>query len=225
MDPRERHPRSLSPQALAIAGWSALIVAGCLFLVIAWNVSGRTALVELDTKAAAWLHAHATPGLTTFLLAFTHLNSTLAISAYSCLFAILLARLREWYWILTLALAVGGGLALNAALKLAYERARPRFDDPLLTLATYSFPSGHTAGAVVFYGVLAAFLVSRFYDRRRRAACVGGAIGAVALVAFSRIYLGAHYLSDVVAAVCSSTAWLALCLSAVHGLVRRKMQT
>jgi undecaprenyl-diphosphatase len=49
-----------------------------------------------------------------------------------------------------------------------------------------------------------------------------GAIAAVMLVAFSRIYLGAHYLSDVVAAVCSSTAWLALCLMSVHGLTRRR---
>ncbi|HEU5317074.1 MAG TPA: VTT domain-containing protein, partial [Chloroflexota bacterium] len=132
-----------------------------------------------------------------------------------------LARMREKYWILTLWLAVGGGLLLNWLLKLSYERARPRFDDPLLTLTTYSFPSGHTAGAVVFYGVLAAFLVSRFHQPWKRLACVTGAVVAVALVAFSRMYLGAHYLSDVLAAICSSTAWLVLCLASVHALVRR----
>jgi undecaprenyl-diphosphatase len=110
-------------------------------------------------------------------------------------------------------------------LKHAYERARPVFDKPVVELATYSFPSGHTAGAVVFYGVLAAFLVSRFYDRRKRSACVIVAIAVVTLVAFSRLYLGAHYLSDVVAAACASTAWLVLCLSAVHHLVRRNMGT
>jgi membrane-associated phospholipid phosphatase len=76
---------------------------------------------------------------------------------------------------------------------------------------------------VVFYGVLAAFLVSRFYDPRVRAACVVAAIAAIALVAFSRMYLGAHYLSDVMAAACSSTVWLVLCLSMVHGYVRRRM--
>jgi uncharacterized membrane protein YdjX (TVP38/TMEM64 family) len=66
--------------------------------------------------------------------------------------------------------------------------------------------------------------VSRFYDARRRAACVAGAIAAVALVAFSRLYLGAHYLSDVVAAVCSSTAWLVLCLAGGHALVRGRLK-
>jgi hypothetical protein len=115
-------------------------------------------------------------------------------------------------------------MLLNLLLKQAYERLRPRFDDPLVTLDTYSFPSGHTAAAVAFYGVLAAFLVSRFHDARRRAAIVAVAMGAVALVAFSRLYLGAHYLSDVVAAACSSTAWLVLCLAFGHALVRGRLK-
>jgi uncharacterized membrane protein YdjX (TVP38/TMEM64 family) len=115
-------------------------------------------------------------------------------------------------------------LLLNVILKLAYERLRPKFETPLVELATYSFPSGHTSAAVAFYGVLAAFLVSRFYDRRRRAACVAGAIAAVALVGFSRIYLGAHYLSDVLAAACAATVWLVLCLAGGHALVRKRLQ-
>ena len=225
MDLRKSHPPSLSPQGLAIAGWSAFAVAASLFLVISWNLGAATPLVLLDAKVAAWLHARATPGLTSVVLAVTHLNSTVAISAFSVAFGVVLARMREWYWMLTLALAVSGGLAHNALLKLAYERKRPHFDEPLVTLATYSFPSGHTAGAVLFYGVLAAFLVSRLYDRRRRIACVAAAVAAIVLVAFSRIYLGAHYLSDVLAAACSSTAWLVLCLSAVHRLVRRRMES
>jgi membrane-associated phospholipid phosphatase len=217
----ESRPHSLSPRALSAAGWTAFIIAGCIFLAIAWSVSGRTPLVALDARVASWLHAHASPGLTSLMLAVTHANSTIAISAWSVAFGLVLARMREWYWLLTLALAVAGGLLLNVLLKHAYERARPRFDDPPVTLDSYSFPSGHTAGAVVFYGVLAAFLVSRFHNKRLRAAIVTLAAAAVALVAFSRMYLGAHYLSDVAAAACSSTAWLVLCLHTVHGWVRR----
>lgn len=224
MELDKRHPPSLSPRALAIAGWSAFVVAGVLFLAIAWNVTGRGPLAALDAELADWLHAQGTPWLAGFFLALTHLHSTVAIVLWSIAFAALLARLREWYWILTLGAAVGGVLLVNVLLKYAYERLRPRFDDPLVELATYSFPSGHTAGAVAFYGVLAAFLVSRYYDARRRAACVSLAIAAVALVAFSRLYLGAHYLSDVVAAACSSTAWLVLCLAAGHALVRERLR-
>jgi undecaprenyl-diphosphatase len=142
----------------------------------------------------------------------------------SVVFAFTLARMREWYWMMSVALAVAGGLLLNVVLKHAYERARPRFDDPFLTLETYSFPSGHTAGATVFYGVLSAFLVSRTSEHRRRAAWVAAAGVAIALVAFSRIYLGAHYLSDVLAAACSSTAWLVLSLATVRAIVHRRME-
>jgi uncharacterized membrane protein YdjX (TVP38/TMEM64 family)/membrane-associated phospholipid phosphatase len=224
MDLRRRHPRSLSPRALAIAGWSAFVIAGMLFLAIAWNVSAPSALVALDARVAEWLHAHGRPSLIAFLVAVTHLHSIAAMCLWTAVFGAVLARLRERIWILTLAAAVGGAMLVNLALKAIYERARPRFDDPLLELGTYSFPSGHTAAAVAFYGVLAAFLVSRFYDARRRAACVAGAIAAVALVAFSRIYLGAHYLSDVVGAVCSSTAWLVLCLAGGHAIVRKRLK-
>lgn len=223
MDLHKPHPPSLSPRALAIAGWGAFALAGALFLAIAWSVSRGSPLLALDEGVSEWVQARHSPGLTAFLLAVTHLNSLAAIGAWSAVFGLVLARMREWYWMLTLGVAVGGAMLLNLLLKLAYERLRPSFENPLLVLDTYSFPSGHTAAAVAFYGVLAAFLVSRFYDSRTRAACVAGAIAAVTVVAFSRVYLGVHYLSDVVAAVCSSTVWLVLCLAAGHALVRGRL--
>ena len=224
VDPHRPHPPSLSPRLLSIAGWSAFALAGALFLAIAWNVTARTALVALDGRIATWLHQHGSGPLTAFFLAVTNLHSPAAMAAWSLIFAAFLARLREWYWILTLAAAVAGGMLVNTFLKASYERLRPHFDDPLLVLQSFSFPSGHTAGAVLFYGVLAAFLVSRLYDARRRAVIVAAAVLAVALVAFSRMYLGAHYLSDAVAAACSSIVWLVLCLSGGHALVRGKLR-
>lgn len=223
MDLRKPHPHSLSPRGLAIAGWGAFALAGILFLAIAWNVTAGSALVTLDARIAHWLHQHGHPLLISFLLGVTHLNSTVAIGAWSLVFGAWLARRGERLWMLTLGLSVGGAMLLNLLLKSAFERVRPRFDDPLLELGTYSFPSGHTAASVAFYGVLAAFLVSRTCDTRRRAACVAVAIAAVALVAFSRLYLGAHYLSDVLAAMCSSTAWLVLCLATGHALARGRL--
>jgi membrane-associated phospholipid phosphatase len=216
-------PHSLAPHALAIAGWVAFAVAGATFFALAWDVASRAPLVLLDARVASWLHAHHVPALTSFMLFVTHANSTVAVFAYTAAFAVALYRMGERYWILTLALVMGGGMTLNVMLKHAYERARPVFEDPLITLASYSFPSGHTAGATLFYGVLAAFLVTRFFDRGIRALCVAVAIAAVLLVGFSRMYLGAHFLSDVLAATCSSIAWLVLCLSSVHALVRRRM--
>jgi uncharacterized membrane protein YdjX (TVP38/TMEM64 family)/membrane-associated phospholipid phosphatase len=219
-------PHSLSPRALAIAGWTALLICGVLFLAIAWNVNTRSALVAMDAKVADVLHAdaHASGMRAAFFLGITHLHSPIGIAIWSAIFGAVLWRLRERYWLLTLAVTVAGGLFINFILKNAYERLRPRLDEPFFSLDSYSFPSGHTAGAMLFYGVLAAFLVSRFFDWRRRTACVAAAGMMVALVAFSRLYLGAHYLSDVLAAACSSLVWLVLCLSAGHALVRHTLR-
>jgi membrane-associated phospholipid phosphatase len=214
---------SLSPRALAVTGWVALALAIAAFATLAWNVSARTSVVLLDARVTEWFVTHRTAAATAVMLAITQAHSLLAIATGSVVFAAALARLREWYWMLTLALAVGGGVGLNALLKLAFERARPHMEDPLLILDSYSFPSGHAAAATVFYGVLAAFLVSRTWRHDLRALAVAMAILATSLVALSRVYLGVHYVSDVVAAMCSSTAWLVLCLSAVHRLVRRRM--
>jgi undecaprenyl-diphosphatase len=213
-------PPSLSPRGLWIVGWSGAVVAGVIFLSLAWEVATYAPIVTLDTNIANWLHRHGTPELTAFMIAVTMFHSIAGSSMLCVIFAIVLARLREWYWLLTLALSMGGGIALNTLLKHAYARVRPYFEDPWVSLSTYSFPSGHTASAALFYGVLCAFLVSRFYAVRQRAACIVGAVLAVTLVGFSRMYLGAHYLSDVLAAACSSAVWLVLCISAVNSLVR-----
>jgi membrane-associated phospholipid phosphatase len=219
----EPQPHSLSPRGIAIAGWSAFLVAGATFMALAWNVASRAPLVQLDDAVAAAMGPLRTVFMTHAMLVWTHLHSIAAMILWTVVFGAFLARRRQFYWLLTLALAMIGGMLLNVALKFAYERARPTMDEALVTLHTFSFPSGHTAAATTFYGVLAAYLVSRTSNPTARAAAVLGAIAAIALVAFSRVYLGAHYMSDVLAATCSSTAWLALCLSSVHALVRRHM--
>jgi undecaprenyl-diphosphatase len=208
---------------MTIIGWCALVLTGWLFLAIAWDVANHSQLVFLDAKVAAWLHSHATPTLTQLMLAVSSIHSAAGIAAMSAILAFAMWRMREWWWMLSLALVVLGGIALNLLLKQAYERARPHFDDPMISLESFSFPSGHASGATAFWGIAAAFLVSRHYERGKREAIVWLAIGMVALVALSRMYLGAHYLSDVLAAIASTAAWLVLCLATVRGVVHRRL--
>ena len=139
---------------------------------------------------------------------------TLAASAY-----LWIKRIRVW--VLTLMLAVFGGILLNFLLKHVFARQRPHFDDPLLTPTTYSFPSGHTLMATVFYGTLCALIMSRIVSWRWRVVTILAAGVMILLVGFSRIYLGAHYLSDVLAAIAEGLAWIAFCLLAVGELERR----
>jgi membrane-associated phospholipid phosphatase len=125
-------------------------------------------------------------------------------------------------WALFGSTAVLGGMLLNTLLKLAFHRERPTFSGLSAALHTFSFPSGHTMAATLLYGVLAAYAIARLRSARARLAVVLGAVLMVALVGFSRIYLGVHYLSDVLAAAAEGIAWLALCYTAVHTLMLRR---
>lgn len=195
-----------------------LIMASCVFAVIAKNVGAAdtvNTITLVDAQLALWFHSHATPWMTRFMLVVTNLHGTIAIVSYVVLMGLFLARKKDWYWLVTLLVTVPGGMLLNVSMKHIFQRARPVFDHPLLTLSTYSFPSGHTAATTMFYGVLAAYLISRLKPLRWRFAIitVTVAVMMVVLVGLSRMYLGVHYLSDVVAATAEGIAWLALCLS------------
>ena len=209
------------PGTLLWLAGAALLLAGTLFFLIASELGESPepgGLIQTDLELALWFHAHASPALTQCMLAITHMHSLLMILLYSCVLAAWLVSRREFDWLLALAVAVPPGMLLNALLKLAYERARPVLDAPLLSLQTYSFPSGHTSAAVLFYGFLAAYLVPRLSGRGTRTACIAAALLMVMLVGLSRIYLGVHFLSDVLAAACAAAAWLALSLAGVHAL-------
>jgi membrane-associated phospholipid phosphatase len=207
---------------LHILGLLVLIAAGLLFLGMAEDVVSGDQITFVDAQLAAWFHVHATPLFTQFMLVVSNLQGILAMSIYALLFGIFLLRKKQRYWLFALALAVPGGMLLNVMMKQIFNRARPGFTDPLVTLTTYSFPSGHVAGATLFYGVFAAYLIIHISKWRWRIAVVVMAILLVTLVALSRLYLGAHYLSDVLAAAAEGVAWLALCLTITHILWQRR---
>lgn len=206
-----------------LAGLVLLLAAAAAFEVIAGAALGPGAgLAALDATVAQWLHAHASEPWTSLLLAVSHLHSVAGIAFLSLLFAWYLWQRQARYWLLTLLLAVPPGMLLNVLLKHSFQRVRPSFDEPLLTLATYSFPSGHTLAATVFYGVLACYLWTRTHGIAQHGAVLLGAGLMVALVAFSRIYLGVHFLTDVLAAIAEGLGWLAICVTAVSSLRRHR---
>ena len=206
------------PAGLALrlgVGALLLIAAAWLFGAIAEDVATSDRLTVLDVEVARWLRAHATPALTRLMLLITDLHSTIAVSCYAGVVAAALAWKRQWRYLATVFVCIAGGLTLNVLMKLAFHRARPVLDDPLLTLTSYSFPSGHVAGSTLMYGLIVAWVFTRTRRPLVRVAVAIAAAAATALVAFTRMYLGVHYLSDVAAAFAEGVAWLALCLSAL----------
>ncbi|MEO6351974.1 MAG: bifunctional DedA family/phosphatase PAP2 family protein [Burkholderiaceae bacterium] len=197
-------------------GALVLMGASWLFGGIAEDVLTGDPLTFIDVRVANWFHSHATPVLTQWMLVVTNLHGPLAISVSMVLAMLYLVWKRDWYWLVCLSLTVPSGMLLNVLMKYAFRRARPRFDNPLLELSTFSFPSGHVAGSTLFYGVLAAMLISKIDAWRLRVTIVLTAMALVMLVALSRVYLGVHYLSDVLGGFAEAIAWLTLCLLGIR---------
>ena len=117
--------------------------------------------------------------------------------------ALFFAWRREWTVTLAVLLGYGGAMGFNTLLKLLFARPRPSVFPPLVVESSFSFPSGHTMSAVAFYGLLSLLL----WQRNK----IGWAVLPglwVPLVALSRVYLGAHYPSDVLASLAVGTVYL-----------------
>jgi membrane-associated phospholipid phosphatase len=183
---------------------------------ISEGVANHEPLTLLDVQISNWLATHRSPPLTKAMFVLTFFGSTGAVSCIAVAFGLYLLWQRRFDWFAIAISSVFGGMLLNRLLKYAFQRPRPRFDDPLLTLTGYSFPSGHTMMATALYGVLAAYLCTTNVDARRRLAIVIAAALLIGLVGFSRMYLGAHYLTDVLGAMAEGLAWLSLCLTVMH---------
>ncbi|QYF93841.1 phosphatase PAP2 family protein [Massilia sp. PAMC28688] len=203
-------------------GAIALVVTMALFGLLASDVVSGAPITVLDEHLAQWFNRHAHEDWIPLMFGVTHLNHPVGLMVMSALFVAYLRRRGAHDWMAAVVLAVPGGMLLNVLLKYTFQRARPGFDEPLVQLATYSFPSGHTSGATLFYGVLAAYLVMQWRGAAARALVLLGAAVMVALVAYSRVYLGAHYLSDVLAGVAVGCAWLAICITGISTLRRRR---
>jgi membrane-associated phospholipid phosphatase len=204
----------------------ALLLVGAtwMFGAIAEDVVTGEPLTLVDVQFSNWLYAHHQQFLLKAMLVITHLHSTTAVSLLTLAFALYLIQRDERYWLITLVLTVFGGMLLNVVLKNVFHRARPHFDDPILTFSSYGFPSGHTMAATCFYGVVAAFAIWTIRWWPARVLVVSLAALMVLLVGFSRIYLGAHYLSDVLGAMMEGLAWLAICLTAVDMTRRLRLR-
>jgi membrane-associated phospholipid phosphatase len=194
------------------------LVLACVVLValLALQVWTEGPVTRLDLAITQWLIAHRNHGLTGFMLAVTYAHQTKWLLLATACVAAWQVRQRRWTQLARLAV-VPFGMLVNAGLKSVFQRPRPVLEDPLMVLMTLSFPSGHAAASTVFYGALCALAFGRWPGPRARGLAVAGAVLVVLLVTFSRVYLGAHYFSDVVAGVAVGTICLALFLAPWRG--------
>ncbi|MDW6022537.1 VTT domain-containing protein [Mesorhizobium sp. BAC0120] len=196
------------PQLRRIAALALLLVgAAWLFLGVLEDVVSGDPLVRVDMSIYHALQELRTAPGDRAMIAVTELGDTFVVTAVTLVVFLWLAWRRAWrtagYWLL----AVAGASALNTAIKVALHRPRP---SELLYSgwSAFAFPSGHSTVNLVLYGFLA-FLIGRELSPAWRLPVAFGAAALILLIAFSRLYLGAHWFSDVVGGLAFGTVWLA----------------
>jgi undecaprenyl-diphosphatase len=203
----------------------------CLLLVAIFGlivhfVFGQSALRQFDDRIGLALKEHRdqNPQVRHVLIVFTEIGSPEAMTILTILVALALMLRRRRRLAFVWLFAVIASAALNVGLKSVFGRDRPPFRDSFIEESTHSFPSGHSMGSVIGFGLLAYFLLLALTDRREKILVVVLAVVLTLTIGFSRIYLGAHYFSDVVAGYALAGAWLSVCISASEVVRRRARQ-
>ncbi|HUF29518.1 MAG TPA: phosphatase PAP2 family protein [Gemmatimonadaceae bacterium] len=177
---------------------------------------GRT--LDFDLAAMEWMSAHRIDLLDMFLLDVTALGTGLVVLVIVGVAALFLALTEHRYSAILLLVATAGGQLLSTVLKMFYDRPRPSVIEPLTHTASTSFPSGHAMSAVVVYGTVA-YLAARLQKKRwQRWLTMLSAALIIVSIAASRVYLGVHYPSDVLAGTIGGAAWAAFCMSGLEAV-------
>ncbi|MDO9404365.1 MAG: phosphatase PAP2 family protein [Polaromonas sp.] len=161
------------------------------------------------------------PALQTFAL-LTHLGDPIWLGVICLAVGGWLLWKRQGWLLCGWLLAILGNAVLNRLLKSIFERTRPLHDHGFASADGWSFPSGHTSGSLVVYGMLAYLLVRLLpphWPAWSRLASVLLATALAFTIGSSRVFLQVHYASDVVAGFASGTTWLAVCIGTLE-LVR-----
>lgn len=186
------------------------------------SVLGEEGLTRFDEALADVIHAYATPSGAAFWSVVSWFGTYPVMCAIGLTFGILLFRRGERLFLLTFGIGILGAHYLNQGLKLAVHRQRPVFDVRYAVESTFSFPSGHSLGSAVGYGLIA-YATWQLLEKRYARVCAVLLAGVFVLaIGYSRMYLGVHYFSDVIAGFSVGGAWLAVCIT---GLVVTRHRT
>jgi membrane-associated phospholipid phosphatase len=223
--PRIRNARVIVPPKYVLLHLVLGLVAtaGALaFVIVAEEVVTGRAVAQFDHAFATALHNSASAEWQRAFRIVTQFGSGKVLGVVSAIIAIALLVRREYVLAIGWSVAQAGGGVLVATLKRAFERSRPETPDALLA-SGWSFPSGHAMTTFMFCGLGAYLLLRSTRSTRLRVLIVAAALTWCLVIAFTRLYLGAHFLSDVAASLMAAAAWIAICVSAIELGLRRRV--
>jgi undecaprenyl-diphosphatase len=182
----------------------------------------RAPFEQRDQAIQSWVHGFATPMLTEAMRGLSWIGSPFVLVP-----AVTLAvGLLGWRGLnndaVLVAAAALGGLALDEVMKLHFKRSRPDLPWAFVHEHSFSFPSGHSVLAIVMYGVIVYKSQDKLQSKWATVALMLGAILMVAGIGVSRVYLGAHYPSDVAGGYFVGAVWLAAVIGSDLWIERRQ---
>ncbi|HEY0305326.1 MAG TPA: phosphatase PAP2 family protein [Longimicrobiales bacterium] len=173
---------------------------------------------SFDESVLHWFATHRTPFLDEAMLEITTLGAGLVLVMIVLIASVFLWQTQHKWSTYLLLLATLGGKLLNTSLKLFYDRPRPSVVESLTDVHSTSFPSGHAMSSMVVYGSVA-YLVGRLEPGKQLKWTTWIIAGIVILaIGLSRMYLGVHYPSDVVAGFIAGLAWVGFLVASMRAL-------
>jgi membrane-associated phospholipid phosphatase len=199
-------------------GMTVILLGSFIFIELAGELGTQETVSRVDLAFTEALRDSVTTPVVQIFAMLTHLGDTATLTGLCIAVAIALMALGRWWLMLGWVAAVAGNGVLNTVLKQIFARVRPLGLDGLALEEGFSFPSGHSSGSVVAYGMLA-YLAVRLLPFRWHLPALMLAMTLAFAVGSSRLFLRVHFASDVIAGFASGAAWLALCVTAIE-LVR-----
>ncbi|WP_425058123.1 hypothetical protein SCACP_27720 [Sporomusa carbonis] len=205
----------------ASLGISALMLT--VFGTIAWETLFRNSMVLFDDSFVWLIRYFANPVLDKNMIIITDIGFGTSYVVIVAATLLLLMYLKRWRETGALAICLAGGAVLSFLLKTLFHRARPDLFQ-VVQETGYSFPSGHALATMCFYGMVAFLIMRNISSWRGRLAVMTLAVILSVAIGISRIYLGVHYPTDVVAGYAAGSMWLAFCISLLMWWERARVQ-
>ena len=207
-----------------VAGATVAVICTVAFAALGLRVRSGTTQA-FDETVLRWLGAHQSKALTYAAGELTYLGTGIVVLTVVIVAALLLWNTEHKHSARLLLAAVAGNIVLNNVLKLLFDRPRPDVFVWQTTALSSSFPSGHAMSATVCYGTVA-YLAARLQKHHwARALTLGAAALLILLICVTRMYLGVHYPSDVIAGMLVGLAWAGFCMATLEAslvLARRR---
>ncbi|SAK53070.1 phosphatidylglycerophosphatase B [Caballeronia temeraria] len=216
-----RHRRA-SAAAIAVAAGVPVVAGAAVFIAIATRIAHGTAFSSADQRLLDAVRDGTPAFVARWFAALTHLGDPWFLTLLCALMCAALVLTRRFGLAVYFAAVTSAGGLLNHALKAMMRRGRPTGATVPLP-ESFAFPSGHTFGSIVCYG-MCAYVLLRFAPTRRDPLIIALACFIVLAIGTSRVVIGVHFPGDVIGGFASGGAWLAACIG-VAEIDRRRSHT